>query len=156
MVISKAFLFAVLVAGAAGLRGCPGKTVRILLRRLIRRGKAITSPRIRFGRPTRAPGNEAQASGGRFLSSYSNPQEGISFRYPRYYALEEGDLEERSFFSETPRGSGHRAAWARDWWPRLLIPEDGYPNTTFEHGSLQLLVNASATARRLRRNFTWR
>src|SRR6267142_1725962 len=56
-----------------------------------------------------------------FLSTYNNPEEGISFRYPRNYYLEERDIQERSFF--------------------LQRQEDGYPNTTFEHGSLQLVVN---------------
>jgi len=27
----------------------------------------------------------------------------------------------------------------------VLIPEDGYPNTTFEHGSLQLVANGAGT-----------
>ena len=27
----------------------------------------------------------------------------------------------------------------------VLIPEDGYPNTTFEHGSLQLVTNGAGT-----------
>ena len=31
-----------------------------------------------------------------FLSTYNNPEEGISFRYPRNYSLEEGDIEEHS------------------------------------------------------------
>jgi hypothetical protein len=32
----------------------------------------------------------------------------------------------------------------------VLIPEDGYPNTTFEHGSLQLVVNEPGTEKECR------
>src|ERR1700738_97977 len=45
-----------------------------------------------------------------FLSTYHNPGEGISFRYPRNYSLEEGEVQERSFFlkeqEETPDPDG--------------------------------------------------
>jgi len=142
MVISKAFLFAVLVAGAAGLRGCPGNGSHPAAA-AHPQGKAITSPEYdlvgRHERP--ATKHRPQET---VLSSYSNPQEGISFRYPRYYALEEGDLEERSFFLKRQEDLDIERPGAR-LVATLLIPEDGYPNTTFEHGSLQLLVNASAT-----------
>src|SRR5260221_12545884 len=33
-----------------------------------------------------------------FLSNYPNPEEGISFRYPRNYSSEEGDVQQRSCF----------------------------------------------------------
>jgi len=75
-----------------------------------------------------------------FLSTYNNPEEGISFRYPRNYYLEEGDIQERSFFLQRQEDVEGEQPGAK-LLATVLIPEDGYPNTTFEHGSLQLAVN---------------
>lgn len=75
-----------------------------------------------------------------FLSTYNNPEEGIAFRYPRNYSLEEGDIQEHSFFLQRQEDLDSDQPGAR-LLATVLIPEDGYPNTTFEHGSLQLAVN---------------
>jgi hypothetical protein len=75
-----------------------------------------------------------------FLSTYNNPEEGISFRYPRNYSLEEGDIEEHSFFLERQEDLDSEQPGAK-LLATVLIPEDGYPNTTFEHGSLQLAMS---------------
>ena len=75
-----------------------------------------------------------------FLSTYNNPEEGISFRYPRNYYLEERDIQERSFFLQRQEDVESEQPGAK-LLATVLIPEDGYPNTTFEHGSLQLAVN---------------
>ena len=74
------------------------------------------------------------------LSTYNNPEEGISFRYPRNYYLEEGDIQERSFFLKRQEDVESEQPGAK-LLATVLIPEDGYPNTTFEHGSLQLAIN---------------
>src|SRR6202521_1084432 len=79
-----------------------------------------------------------------FLSTYHNPEEGISFRYPRNYSLEEGDVQERSFFLKRQEDLDSEQPGAT-LLATVLIPEDGYPNTTFEHGSLQLVVNETGT-----------
>src|SRR5258708_38752122 len=79
-----------------------------------------------------------------FLSTYHNPEEGISFRYPRNYSLEEGDVQERSFFLKKQDDFDIDQPGAT-LLATVLIPEDGYPNTTFEHGSLQLVVDAAGT-----------
>src|ERR1700676_742827 len=79
-----------------------------------------------------------------FLSTYKNPEEGISLRYPRNYSLEEGDLEEHSFFLKRQEDLDSEQPGAA-LVATILIPEDGYPNTTFEHGSLQLVINESGT-----------
>jgi hypothetical protein len=142
MVISRAILFAVLIAGAAGLSGCPGDGSHPAAA-AHPQAKAITSPENDLvGRHERPAAKHAPRE--TVLSSYRNPEEGISFRYPRYYALEEGDLEERSFFLKRQEDLNTERPGAR-LVATLLIPEDGYPNTTFEHGSLQLVVNDSAT-----------
>src|SRR5258708_33549659 len=79
-----------------------------------------------------------------FLSTYHNPEEGISFRYPRNYSLEEGDVQESSFFLKRQNDLNSEQPGAT-LLATVLIPEDGYPNTTFEHGSLQLVANETAT-----------
>ena len=79
-----------------------------------------------------------------FLSTYHNPGEGISFRYPRNYSLEEGEVQERSFFLKKQDDFEIEQPGAT-LLATVLIPEDGYPNTTFEHGSLQLVVNEAGT-----------
>jgi hypothetical protein len=90
-----------------------------------------------------------------FLSTYKNPESGISFRYPRNYALEEGDVQERSFFLKTQQDLDIDRPGAT-LVATVLVPEDGYPNTTFEHGSLQLLVDASLTEKACREQQTAR
>jgi hypothetical protein len=84
-----------------------------------------------------------------FLSTYNNPEEGISFRYPRNYALEEGDVLERSFFLKRQEDLDIERPGAT-LVATILIPEDGYPNTTFEHGSLQLVIDESASEKSCR------
>jgi len=78
------------------------------------------------------------------LATYHNPEEGISFRYPRNYSLEEGDVQERSFFLQRQEDLDSEQPGAK-LLATVLIPEDGYPNTTFEHGSLQLTINQAET-----------
>src|SRR5256885_1651453 len=50
------------------------------------------------------------------LSAYNNPEHGVAFRYPRQYALEEGDVHEHSYFlkrSEERRvGKECRSRWS--------------------------------------------
>ena len=130
-----------IVAGSAGLGGCAGKTSNSLAQTelpLAQRGtlangataKALPAGAGAFHRAHRETTDWSTAV-------YSNPEYGISFRYPRDYALEEGEIEERSFFLRRQD----------DLEPDMkllatvVIPEDGYPNTTFEHGSLQVLVH---------------
>jgi hypothetical protein len=142
---SKTLLFAVVLASASGVTGCPGDgshsaTVTHSNARSAASPGKTHDLVTRHGRPaTKDTSREAA------LSSYSNPDEGISFRYPRYYALEEGQVEEHSFFLKRQEDLDIEQPGAR-LVATLMIPEDGYPNTTFVHGSLQLAVNDSATA----------
>jgi len=84
-----------------------------------------------------------------FLSTYNNPEEGISFRYPRNYSLEDGDVQEHSFFLKRQEDLDIERPGAT-LVATILIPEDGYPNTTFEHGSLQLVIDESASEKSCR------
>jgi hypothetical protein len=82
----------------------------------------------------------------RFLSTYRDPVEGITFRYPRNYLLEEGEVQEHSYFLKTQEGLDADQPGA-ELVATVTIPEDGYPNTTFEHGSLQLVTQDTEEAR---------
>ena len=84
-----------------------------------------------------------------FLSNYNNPEQGISFRYPRNYSLEDGEVQERSFFLKRQEDLDLERPGAA-LVATVLIPEDGYPNTTFEHGSLQLVIDESASEKSCR------
>jgi hypothetical protein len=88
-----------------------------------------------------------------FLSTYNNPEEGISFRYPRNYSLEEGDVQEHSFFLKRQEDLDIERPGAT-LVASILIPEDGYPNTTFEHGSLQLVIDESVSEKGCRDTVT--
>jgi hypothetical protein len=79
-----------------------------------------------------------------FQSTYNNPEEGVSFRYPRNYFLEEGEVQEHSFFLQRQEDLDSEQPGAR-LVATVLIPEDAYPNTTFEHGSLQLTIVEAET-----------
>jgi hypothetical protein len=79
-----------------------------------------------------------------FQSTYNNPEEGVSFRYPRNYFLEEGEVQEHSFFLQRQEDLDSEQPGAK-LVATILIPEDAYPNTTFEHGSLQLTIRDAET-----------
>ena len=83
------------------------------------------------------------------LSIYHNPEAGISFRYPRNYSLEEGDVQESSFFLKRQEDLDSEQPGAI-LIATVQIPEDGYPNTTFEHGSLELVINEAGTEKSCR------
>lgn len=136
MVQWKQFIILVmLVANSSGLTGCsgraasPGKNVR-----------GATSALLRQGQPASKPAPREAA-----LSVYNNPGYGVSFRYPRNYALEEGEPEEglpELESQEELEGEQPGAVLLAT----VVIPEDAYPNTTFLDGSLQFAVNPSMTA----------
>jgi hypothetical protein len=79
---------------------------------------------------------------------YHNPAYGISFRYPRTYALdslgEDADAE-----AESPTLKTQQQLDAEQPGALLLatieIPADAYPNTTFVEGHLQFAVNPQST-----------
>jgi hypothetical protein len=94
---------------------------------------------------------DAQREG--LQSTYHNPEAGISFRYPRNYSLKEGDVEEHSFFLKRQEDLDVEQPGAT-LLATILVPEDGFPNTTFEHGSVQLIVNETGSEKACR-EATW-
>jgi hypothetical protein len=80
---------------------------------------------------------------------YHNPAYGISFRYPRNYALDSLG-EDADAVAESPTLKTQQQLDAEQPGALLLatieIPADAYPNTTFVEGHLQFAVNAQSTA----------
>src|SRR5215831_5219839 len=98
---SKRFNTLALTVGALTLTGCPGKTA----------DSVSLAPVIPSAQTTGTPVPALSPESGRLhhpvrplvardssFAVYNNPEYGISFRYPRNYRLEEGNLEERSYF----------------------------------------------------------
>jgi hypothetical protein len=124
----------IMVAGGASLAGCSSN--------------AASPKKEKNSRPLSAPGPTPSREPERpvkpaarelAFSTYSNPEYGVSFHYPRNFALEEGPTEDRAGIrnqeeleSEEP-GSVLVAT--------VVVPDDAYPNTAFAGGSLQFAVN---------------
>jgi len=141
----RALLIVLVVAGGSiGLTGCGGEAARSAQGTRAQTSSAGAGPDKNTSQASRAirPPHPSRKEFAReaSLSPYYNPEEGISFRYPRNYSLEEGDVQESSFFLKRQEDLESEQPGAT-LVATVLIPEDGYPNTTFEHGSLQLVVN---------------
>lgn len=151
---SKKLFTAVLVAVCSiKLTGCRGEAAPS--KPLVRtQASARTSSSVSDASQTSFAGNHVRTPHGdashkdtareAFLSNYNNPEQGISFRYPRNYSLEDGEVQERSFFLKRQEDLDLERPGAT-LVATVLIPEDGYPNTTFEHGSLQLVIDESVS-----------
>lgn len=83
------------------------------------------------------------------LALYHNPAYGVSFRYPRNYALDSLGEDENDL-PESPTLKTQQQLEAEQPGALLLatieIPADAYPNTTFVEGHLQFAVNPQSTA----------
>ena len=132
----------VVIPASISLIGCPGSSDNSLAKMPITRLADASDPSATNLplKPGRSP-HSAKQAGDWSLAQYTNPEYGLAFRYPRDYALEEGEVDERSFFlrrqDELEPGTKLLAT--------ILIPDDAYPNTTFQHGSLQALVHEAVS-----------
>jgi hypothetical protein len=150
MLQRKLFMVLLAALGSIELSGCGGEAARSAQTQ----ASSAVPAANKNTRQAATASSPAHASRKEFareapLSVYHNPEAGISFRYPRNYSLEEGDVQESSFFlrrQENLDGVQPGATLIAT----VQIPEDGYPNTTFEHGSLQLIVNEGGTERACR------
>src|ERR1700719_1638971 len=147
--LDQKFLVALLVAiGSVKLAACSGEAARSAQISPTQRSSMGTSSSKSANEPpfvarnTHVPHKDAPREA--FLSTYNNPEEGISLRYPRNYSLEAGDLEEHSFSLKRQEDLDSEQPGAT-LVATILIPEDGYPNTAFEHGSVQLVINEGGT-----------
>jgi hypothetical protein len=78
------------------------------------------------------------------IALYNNPSYGISFRFPRNYAVEEQlEPDDSSLVrkqQELATGQPGSVLVVS-----VLIPDDAYPNTTFLEGHLQFAINPRVT-----------
>lgn len=146
--LRRDLVLVLIVAVEGASAGCRGEAAPSTHRLQAQIGASAATPiqeaRQTYRNATHAHPTHKDAPHETFLSTYNNPQEGLSLRYPRNYSLEEGDVQEHSFFLQRQEDLDSERPGAK-LVATLLIPEDGYPNTTFEHGSLQLVVNAAET-----------
>jgi hypothetical protein len=93
------------------------------------------------------------------FSVYSNPEYGVSFRYPRNFALfdpvaEQGadEIEGEQDLLLEPNSGVRSKQELESEQPgaalvaSVVVPDDAYPNTTFAGASLQFVVNRYQTA----------
>ena len=142
------FIVLAFAASSIVLVGCGGDAARSAQETRAQTSSAAADPNKNSGQ-TALANRPARPSRKEFahetsLSTYYDPEEGISFHYPRNYSLEEGDVLESSFFLKRQQDLDLEQSGAT-LLATVLIPEDGYPNTTFEHGSLQLVANETGT-----------
>jgi hypothetical protein len=77
-------------------------------------------------------------------STYSDPELGITFHYPRNLALDEGAPEGISGLRTPADLQGEEPG--AELVATVVVPDDAYPNTNFAGGSLQFAVNRYLTA----------
>jgi hypothetical protein len=127
----------ILVLGGACLAGCSSNAASP------NRTEPLATPPV--SRPSRNPERAAKAAARESaFSTYANPEYGVSFHYPRNYALEEGAARQRAGVRsqeelENEEPGGVLVA-------TVAVPDDAYPNTSFAGGSLQFAVNRYGTA----------
>ena len=147
MLRHKLLLSVIAAVAWIGSTGCRGEAARLPSAAQTQVAPAAATA---FRDARQIPRNASHARLGRdtqhesFSAIYNNPEEGISFHYPRNYSLEEGDIQEHSFFLQRQEDLDTDQPGAT-LLATVLIPEDGYPNTTFTHGSVQLAVKQAET-----------
>jgi hypothetical protein len=110
-----------------------------------------TPPAASSAKPSAAPSSEPGLSHPSKLpprdsefTVYRNPDYGVSFRYPRNYALEEGpDSDDATFVQQQQELTGSQPGAILV--ATVTIPDDAYPNTSFQSGTLEFVVNPEVT-----------
>jgi len=139
MIQAKGFILFALVMSGCALGGCSSKAA------LPRKPEKIETkadaaavpitPAARVGKP--AP----RESGS---STYNDPEYGVTFHYPRNFALDEGAPEGISGIRSQEEAEGEEPGAVLV--ATVVVPDDAYPNTNFAGGSLQFAVNRYLTS----------
>jgi hypothetical protein len=136
-------LLFILALGAIRLAGCHS-TRAASTASSAKPSSASTAPPAKPGAASKHPPRDS------VFALYHNPTYGVSFRFPRNYAIEE-QLEPDD--SSPDDSSPPAAALVRKQQElaaaqpgstlivSVVIPGDAYPNTTFSEGFLQLAIN---------------
>ena len=158
------FLATALISGVLAAIGCSGKAASI--RQEKARVLAASATRTTVATVAKTVEHVAKpAPRDPIYAKYSDPDYGVSFRYPRNFALldsadDDADADRMLSWQQAKEaGAGVRTAdelEADDPGSTLLativVPEDAYPNTSFAGGSLQFAINRYQTASSCRAN----
>ena len=162
---STVALFAsVSLAAVVVIAGCSGKAASV--RQEKARNLAASTPRETVAALARTPEHFAKlAPRDPAFAKYTDAENGVSFRYPRNFALLDSADEDAdpdrviSWQQAKETGAGVRTSeelGADDPGATLIativVPEDAYPNTSFAGGSVQFAVNRYQTAGTCRAN----
>jgi hypothetical protein len=174
--ISTVVMFAVAaVSSCVAVVGCSGQAAAVRQRQESARALAAAAPRPTVATVAKASEHFAKpAARDSAFAKYADPGYGVSFRYPRNFALiDSGDFDSTEEDGDSDRviswqqakqaGAGVRTAEelsADDPGAALLativVPDDAYPNTSFAGGSVQFAVNRYQTAGSCRANLAAR
>ncbi|HEY2821919.1 MAG TPA: hypothetical protein VGJ06_12825 [Candidatus Acidoferrum sp.] len=146
------------LAAVLVITGCSGEAASV--RQEKARALASAAPRQTVAASARAPEHFAKpAPRNPIFAKYTDPENGVSFRYPRNFALldsadEDADSDHVISWQQAKEtGAGVRTAdelSADDPGATLIativVPDDAYPNTSFAGGSLQFAINRYQTA----------
>ena len=130
------FLLLSLVASGVLFAGCSSKAALPKAEKIAPRPTEAVAT---LAHPATKPAPRESA-----FSMYSNPDFGVTFRYPRNYPLDEGPLDAEAA-ADMPGVRSQEELESEQAGAELVatvvVPDDSYPNTTFAGGSLQLAVN---------------
>jgi hypothetical protein len=139
MVRWKRFVLLVLVLSEGVAVGCSSKAASPQQpQKLEMKVGDTTAPIKQVGRV----GKPAPRESG--FSTYNVPEYGVTFHYPRNFALDEGAPEGVSGIRSREELEGEEPG--AELVATVVVPDDAYPNTTFAGGSLQFAVNRYLTA----------
>jgi hypothetical protein len=154
MVQWKTIFFLLATSAALAVFGCPGS------HSIFSASRGATAVGSATGKSSGTTTSEARgtlgAAGAKHVwrdstfSVYHNPDYGVTFRYPRNFALQEQAEAGDSDSDAAPAAQAQQQLTAEQPGALLVatvsIPSDAYPNTTFQSGALQFVVHPLAKA----------
>lgn len=155
MVQWKTIFLLLAISAALAVFGCPGSHSIFSVSRgaaAAASGGKSSGATLGVGRGTPGAAGPKHVWRDSTFAVYHNPDYGVTLRYPRNFALQEqaeaGDSDSDAASSAAAQAQEQLTAEQ----PGALlvatvsIPSDAYPNTTFESGTLQFLVQPATTA----------
>ena len=174
-IATVAIFAAAAVSSCLAAIGCSGQAASVRQRQETARALAASAPQptlATVAKPSEHFGKLAARDSA--FARYADPGYGVSFRYPRNFALiDSGDFDSSKGESDSDRviswqqakqaGAGIRTAEELSGddpgaalLATILVPDDAYPNTSFAGGSVQFAVNRYQTAASCRANLAAR
>ncbi len=162
-----AFLAVAALSAGCAVVGCSSNAASVRQEKARELAAAVRRPTVAgLAKPSgKAPTRDSS------FALYSDPGFGVSFRYPRNFALlESGDADvdgdgdadsDRAISWEQAKEAGAGVRTAEELssddpgaalLATIVVPDDAYPNTSFAGGSVQFAVNRYQTAATCRSN----